>query len=69
MTELFPETVDGPIEADTVYYGVEELRQVYLYLKAESEEGYTVGITNALEEALEPLAGLLQMVDSQWGDY
>lgn len=69
MTELFPETLDGVIEADTVYYGVEELRQVYIYLKAESEEGYTAGITSALEEALEPLAGLLQMIDSQWGDY
>ena len=69
MTELFPETLDGTIEADTVYYGIEELRQVYIYLKAESEEGYTVEITSALEEALEPLAGLLQMIDSQWGDY
>ena len=69
MTELFPEALNELIEADTVYYGVEELRRVYLYLKAESEEGYTIGITNALEEALEPLAGILQMVDSQWGDY
>lgn len=69
MAELFPEALDEPIESNTVYYGVEELRQVYIYLKAEAAEGYTVGITSALEEALEPLAGLLQIVDSQWGDY
>jgi len=53
----------------TVYYGIEQLRQMYIYLKLESQEPYHVDIINAVNAAMADLEPVLIAYDTQWGTY
>ena len=52
-----------------MYYGIEQLRQMYIYLKLESQESYHVDIINAVNAAIGDIEPVLIAYDTQWGTY
>lgn len=66
---IFP-TIADPYDPNEVYYGIEQLRALYVFLKEESLEDHDIAIIDQkIEDAMANLASILSLYDNQWGGY